>query len=188
MKFFVSLFLSLFFVFNINAAVVENGWNDSYEKELNFYCSEGDYLCFDICGKFEQCKVPEETCHNCIGTSIHLTYIFNYMGKAYTNTGVEANPSSVRDLIRSRRFVSFSSRSIYNHVDSFNSPTLRRNFRSLCSDGTRYPIVVFEKSRVTKKVTDVRFVFCESGTYEMEFSSDVIVNFEDSGQKLSPLY
>jgi len=125
------------------------------------------------------CTVKEETCHNCIGTSISLTYIFNYMGKAYTNTGISALEGDVLSSLKEGKFVSFSSRSIYNHVDRFNSSTLKRNFRSLCTDRTRYPIVLFKKSTQTQRVSDVQFVFCDNGVFEMEFGADVIVNFEE---------
>jgi hypothetical protein len=163
---------------------VESNWNDKYEKELSFYCVEGDTLCNDLCHNDKSCKVKEETCHNCIGTSISITYIFNFMGKAYTNTQIEMNEADVLEKLESGNFVSFSSRSIYNHVDRYNSSTLRRNFRSLCSDGTRYPIVMFNKTAVSQKVGDVEFVFCDNGVYEMEFGADVILNLD----KTLPLF
>mgnify|MGYP000247618367 FL=1 len=160
---------------------VESGWNDSYQKELSFYCAEGDTLCHDLCENDSVCKVKEETCHNCIGTSITLTYIFNYMGKAYTNTGVEANEADILSKVETKSFVTLSSKSIYNHVDSFNSMSLRKNFRSLCTDGTMYPIVFFDKNVRTQKIGDVQFVFCNSGVYEMEFGADII--FEEKSFK-----
>lgn len=158
---------------------VESNWNDSYEKELSFYCIEGDTLCNDLCQDDKICKIKEETCHNCIGTSITVTYIFNYMGKAYTNTEIEMNEADVLEKLTAGDFVSFSSRSIYNHVDRFNSSTLKRNFRSLCTDGTRYPIVMFNKTPISQKVGDVKFVFCDSGVFEMKFGADVITNIEE---------
>jgi hypothetical protein len=159
---------------------VESTWNDSYQKELSFYCVEGDTLCQDLCEDSSVCKIKEETCHNCIGTSITLTYIFNYMGKAYTNNGIEMNEADVLEKIQSSNFVTFSSRSIYNHVDRFNSSTLKRNFRSLCTDGTRYPIVLFDKNKRTQKVSDVQFVFCDSGVFEMEFGADIITDLKST--------
>ncbi|PIK16102.1 hypothetical protein [Halobacteriovorax sp. JY17] len=180
MKIYSLFIFSLLFTLSSFSAVVESSWNDQYQKEISFYCGENDTLCSDLCGEATMCKVPEETCHNCIGTSITLTYIFNYMSKAYTNTGVSALSGDVLELLKSGDFVTFSSRSIYNHVDSFNSMTLRQNFKKLCSDGTRYPIVIFNKSKRTQKVSDVRFVFCNDGIYEMNFSNDLILNFEEN--------
>lgn len=163
-----------------SAYTVESSWNDSYEKELAFYCNDSDSLCLDLCSDSKMCKVKEETCHNCIGTSVTLTYIFNYMGKAYTNTGVEALEGDVLSSLKDSNFVSFSSRSIYNHVDRFNSSTLKRNFRSLCTDGTRYPIVLFKKNTRSQRVGDVQYVFCDNGVFEMEFGADVILNYEET--------
>ncbi|WP_127717424.1 hypothetical protein [Halobacteriovorax sp. HLS] len=159
---------------------VESSWNDSYQKELSFYCVEGDNLCQDLCENNSVCTIREETCHNCIGTSISITYIFNYMGKAYTNTEVEKNEYDVLSTLQSGNFVTFSSKSIYNHVDRFNSSALKRNFRSLCSDGTRYPIVLFNKNTRNQRVGDVQFVFCDNGVFEMSFGADVITNFESA--------
>ncbi len=176
----LKLGLAFIFSFNITAATVESTWNDQYRKELSLYCAEDDILCQDVCNDTLVCKIPEETCHNCIGTSITLTYIFNYMGKAYLNTGVEALNGDVVELLKSGEFVTFSSRSIYNHVDNFNSMTLRSNFRKLCSDGTRYPVVMFNRSQENQSVSDVRFVFCDAGVYEMEFSNDLLINYDQS--------
>ncbi|OUR99950.1 hypothetical protein A9Q84_02660 [Halobacteriovorax marinus] len=175
------LSIILFSISSLSSAyTVESSWNDKYEKELSFYCSSEDTMCLDLCGEATMCKVKEETCHNCIGTSITLTYIFNYMGKAYTNTGVETLDGEVLSSLKGSEFVSFSSRSIYNHVDRFNSSSLKRNFRSLCTDGTRYPIVLFKKNRGSQRVADVQFVFCDNGVFEMEFGADVIINMEEN--------
>lgn len=186
MRLLVKVALCIFFLSSSMAVTLESNWNDSYQKELSFYCSEGDTLCMDLCNDSKVCKVPEQTCHNCIGTDITITYIFNYMGKAYTNTGVDALGGDIIDLLKSGEFVTFSSRSIYNHVDSYNSLSLRKNFRKLCSDGTMYPVVMFNKDIKSKKVSDVRFVFCESGAYEMRFSNDLILNLEED--KINSLY
>ena len=184
MNILIKLTFVALYSFSIMAVTVESGWNDQYSKEVSFYCNGNDTLCLDLCGDEKMCKVPEETCHNCVGTSITLTYIFNYMGKAYTNTGVEALDGDVLELLKSGQFVTFSSRSIYNHVDNFNSMALRQNFKKLCSDGTRYPIVLFKKSAQSQRVSDVKYVFCNNGAYEMEFSNDLIVNLEESKSSL----
>lgn len=169
------LALLFFLGTNLYAAEFSNSWSDTFEKTVTMSCFEEDTTCEEFCGDKETCEVKEKVCRDCIGTSVTMTYIFNYMGLNLVNTGKEISTYEITDLLESGLFVTLTSKSIYNHVDSHNSLRLRRKFRSLCENRARMPVVFFDSDPVTKKIGKVRFVACDDEFYEMADDPDIVI-------------
>lgn len=142
---------------------IETSWTDDSKKILRVTC-DGDSICENFCGS-QACEIEEKVCKNCVGTSIGMTYAFQEMGRSYIVTEV-LDPYFLFDLLKSKKFVSLTSRSLYNLVDRFDSIELRRKFRGLCVDGTRYPHVFFKTQR-SGELGEIQAVWCEDGVYQM---------------------
>lgn len=153
-------------------------WNEAFEKSIVMTCSVDDSKCREICSNETQCVFTEEVCRNCIGTSIYTTHLFKTMGQVYRNNGVEVTTDHIISLLSSGEFASISAKSIYNHVDKFNSKSLRIRFQSLCSNGAQEPIVILSMNKKTKMLGDVQYVLCQNQSFEMENNPDVVMRSE----------
>ena len=166
------------FIANSFALDFKTNWSDSFEKSIVMTCSVDDSQCRETCGNEKQCVFAEEVCRNCIGTSIYMTHLFKTMGQVYRNNGVEVTTDEVVSLLASGSYASISAKSIYNHVDKFNSRSLRVRFQSLCSNSTQEPIVILSMNKKTKILGDVQYVLCQDESYEMENNPDVVMREE----------
>lgn len=171
---FLKVMIISFFSLNIASAHIDvrENWNSSYKKEVVITCSEDETFCDSVCGKTNQCVIPEAPCTNCIGSTLIMTFYFQEMGRLVQNNTEEVNFYDVTSLILQRGFVSLSSKSIYNHIDNFNSLSLQRKFRAMCNDGTRHPVVFFNKLD-NNEIGRPEFVWCESGFYAVEINSNI---------------
>lgn len=155
--------ITIIFSQSVWSVQISTSWNDDNRKYLNLLCSqEVDYICDLTCDSLERCELPIPFCADCVGTSIIMTFYLQEMGRYITNQGQAADIYIFTDLLRSGDFIAMTSRSIYNHIDSFNSPALQRRFRSLCDDQTMYPVVFFERMP-SRQIGKPQMVWCESG-------------------------
>lgn len=175
--FFLWVFFFLPFSFvNASGLEIETGWTVENTKYLDAYCSEGNQSCHYICNDESHCRVSESVCRNCIGSSIEMTFLFEEMGRSITsNLAATVDVYTLSDLISSHRFFTLTSRSIYNHVDSFDSFRLRRRFQSLCPDRTRYPVVFLERLS-SNRMGQPLYVWCESGVFHLELHQNVDIS------------
>ncbi len=175
------IFCILIFLFVSGYALgveISTYWNDQNQKVVQVNCSyKSSDLCLQTCNEEYQCKVLEPICIDCVGTSIIMTYYFQEMGRLIYNTGHLIDPYFAADMLSSDEFISLSARSIYNHIDSFNSFSLQRRFRSMCNDGTFNPIVFFSREN-SGTIGQPKWVWCESGIYEAANYGNV--SFEES--------
>ena len=175
-----ALIFALAFIPSLFAAEFSNTWTEKFEKKVIMSCfQENDFSCEDTCGNKESCEFSESICRDCVGSSVSLTYIFKYMGLNLRSNGNRVSQYEIMDLIQSGDFVSLNAKSIYNHVDRFNSMSLRRKFRSLCENGAREPLVLFEKDSRSQKIGKVRYVVCNEDYLEMEDNPEVILEGEE---------
>ncbi len=159
------LLILLFFVSMPSFALqLETVWTERAEKNLSLTC-EGEETCVRYCQEKESCTVVEKVCKNCVGTSLAMTFAFNEMGRSLV-ASEKLDDYALFDLLEKNSFVSLTSRSVYNLVERFDSSSLKTKFRSLCEDGTRYPVVFFGKT-ASGEMGRVQAVWCESGFYEM---------------------
>lgn len=167
------LFLALTTFSNcLSAYEVSEFWNDKNQKMVKLSCSEDEVICESLCDHQSQCLVPEPSCVDCVGTSIYMTFLFQEMGRYIRSTSQEWDEYSFIELLKEGRFISLSSKSVYNHVDSFNSPALQRRFGSLCPDSTPTPVVFFEQQN-SSKIGNPLMVWCESGLFEVENKAEI---------------
>ncbi len=159
---------------------VKSGWNIKFQKEVTLSCSEGEYLCEDLCEK-STCKIQENFCRNCIGNTVYLTHFFDYLGKSYVNSGDEVTTDEFLALIKSGNFASMTSKTIYNHVEKYNGENLRSKFQSLC-EGDEYPMVFFKVNPTSKRPETVEYVLCrntpELQIFRMDDRGDMLVEGE----------
>lgn len=148
-------------------------WNDSYQKVVKAECSENDDLCLRACGEEKSCEFEEGICRDCIGTSLYMTSLFNGMGKIYRSTDT-VRSSELLDLIETGDFITLSSKSIYNHVEAFNSKKLKARFQSLCSDGTKYPLVFIAAESGSRLPGEVLYVTCGNHVLKMEQDPEIL--------------
>lgn len=168
MRILIFLFCS-FLVFQSFALDITTEWTMESKKYLHISCQSEDYVCQEFCLGGQKCKMQEKVCKNCVGTSISMTYAFEEMGRNIV-AGDKLDDYFIFDLMRTREFVTLTSRSIYNLVERFDSMTLRARFRSLCADGTRYP-VVFLNTTESGELGQAKAVWCDSGVYEVFYLS-----------------
>jgi hypothetical protein len=168
------IIISTFLTAQVMAFEFKVDWNEKYQKVVELSCNEDITLCREICEDEKSCEFREKACRNCIGSTIQMTYIFSEMGRSFINTGVEAKVDDILDLIQTKKFVTLTSRSIYNHVDRFNGMELQNQFRSLCSNEVKYPVVFFSKER-NGRIGSVKYVSCGNQVFEMSQNSEVLV-------------
>lgn len=142
-------------------------------------CGEDEYQCEDFCGE-KICKIEEKVCRNCIGSNLLITHIFRDMGRTFRNSGNEISYYEVLETLSTNLFASFTSKSIYNIVERYDSPKLRKKFQSLCDNGTEYPVVIFGINKVSRILDEVKFVLCGDQAFEM--SNDAIVDVNEKAQ------
>ena len=164
----ISICLSL----SLQAFEVKEAWNSRNQKIVSITCFNNTNMCDRLCRDDRQCNIPEPSCTDCVGTSIYMTYLFQEMGRYIRNTHIELDDYALIDLLDSGRFISLSAKSVYNHVDSFNSFALQRRFRSMCSDGTPHPVVFLDQNRSGKAGQPI-MVWCESGVYEVVNQAEI---------------
>lgn len=142
---------------------IETKWTPDTKKYLHLTCN-GNSECEKFCdGNY--CKMQERVCKNCVSSSIEMTYAFQEMGRSYIR-GERLDDYFIFDLFYTRRFITLTSRSIYNLIERFDSLSLRRRFQALCNDDTKYPVVFFKQNEAGK-LGEVQAVWCEDGIYEV---------------------
>ncbi len=148
----------------------EEYWSVELEPFLNINC-QGDYksFCQKVCNveADKSCSIPMPVCRDCIGTSLLITNIFESMGIRYRNSGNHISNEVFSEYLSRKQFVTFSSKSVYNHVDSYDSQNLRNRFKSLCTEEIESPIVFFDINPKGNRLGKVRFLACGSTIYEM---------------------
>lgn len=175
----IKLIIALFLLISANSAFAisyEPVWTEDYKKNVIMTCSEDEFQCEDLCGK-SSCIIKEKVCRNCIGSNIRITHIFRDMGRSFTNTGNEVSYYEVLETLGSQHFATFTSKSIYNIVERYDSTKLRLKFQSLCPNEVKYPVVVFSTKKVSRILDKVKFVVCGEKAFEM--SSDAIIDSND---------
>lgn len=110
-----------------------------------------------------------KVCRDCIGTSLLVTDIFEGMGVRYKNTGKEIRFDEFVTFLRTGQFVTFSAKSVYNHVDNYDSLNLQMRFNGLCPFEPKNPAIVFFDLRPKSNVLNkVRYVACDQSVFEMD--------------------
>lgn len=157
--------LVLFLSQSIFAVSIGHFWNDNYEKKVTMTCSINEDECRNFCGSDQDCTFTEKVCRNCLGSSVQMSYIFTEMGRLYRSSGLELSYDHIYDLVRSKKFVTLSAKSIYNQVTKFNALSMRRRFRLLCEDA-REPLVFFHTNS-SGKVIGPAYVACDNKVFEL---------------------
>lgn len=166
--------IGLIFLFSLNsfALTLENQWNLKFQKELVVSCDESEvYLCTELCEDEKKCVVKEEVCRDCVANTAQMSDIFRNMGRTYTNSESEADLRDVVELIKSGKFVTITSKSLYNLSFEFDAFEIRQGFQSLCK-GVAYPVVVFDKLE-NGSIGNVQFVGCDKNAYIMDHDGGV---------------
>jgi hypothetical protein len=169
-----SILVTVIFVSQAFAFEMAEVWNEDYSPELRVTCSNMDSLCLNLCDKEEACTVPQKVCKDCIGTSILMTNIFDRMGLGYRSTGVDVDSSELVEFIRGGNFVTFTSKSIYNQIDTFDNLPLRMRFQGLCPTMVEYPVVFFELKPRTAIIGEVKYVACGSTIFTMTSTPNIL--------------
>ncbi len=161
--------LCSFIVVNSFALNLSTEWTMESRKMIHVSCEEDETVCQNFCQGHMACMTEEKVCKNCVGTSIAMTYAFQEMGRSIV-AGDQLDPYFLFDFLSQKNYVTLTSRSVYNLVDSFDSMSLRRKFRSLCQDGTRYPMVFFNKTE-GGEFGRAQAIWCDSGVFQAEYLS-----------------
>lgn len=149
-------------------------WGENFTPFLKLKCLEDNQACQLTCENESSCMIPMPLCIGCVGTSIITTFYFEEMGRALNRSNRTIDLYSFTDFIQEENFIILSSKSIYNHVDSYDSPALRRRFRSMCpEENTQDPLVFFSRQQNLEIGTPL-FVWCKSGVYEIDRFEDII--------------
>ncbi len=142
-------------------------WNSKLQKIITIKC-EGDASCQQFCGGKQECATIETYCRSCIGNDPYVTSVFSGMGQLFRNAGEEVSSEEFFTFLNSRNFVSFTSKSVYNNIERFNSKKLQQRFQSLCPIETEYPIVFFNIDPIGHNLGKVQYVLCNGPSHSME--------------------
>lgn len=163
----------------VSAVSLSNNWvnEDAFTKKVTIRCSEEDNECRNFCGRSDACTYIEKPCRNCLGSNLKMTYVFTEIGRAYRNDGISYRWDHIFDLIKAGRFVSLTSKSIYNHVTRFNALSMRRRFSALCEDAGREitPIALFSVDAVGE-LEEPKYVVCGSEIYGLVHDPLILLN------------
>lgn len=155
---------------------VKEIWNQENRLQIEFQCSSIDRFCHDLCHKDDSCKIEEKVCFNCVGTSILMNSIFEQMGLKYRNTQEEVSTYEMIDFFNTKKFVSFTSKSIFNQIEAYDSPALKSRFQSLCPEFVTYPMVIFELNPASSTPRSVKYVICDDKFFRMTDNAEIITN------------
>lgn len=176
----LSFFISTFSFADFNSSSSKNYdqmsyleiWSEDYKPYLSVQCDlRNQSDCEKLCPLDDNssCQLPMKVCRDCIGTSLLVTDIFEGMGVRYKNTGKEIRFDEFVTFLRTGQFVTFSAKSVYNHVDNYDSLNLQMRFNGLCPFEPKNPAIVFFDLRPKSNVLNkVRYVACDQSVYEMD--------------------
>ena len=153
---------------------IKSGWNFKFEKEVTLACSEDEYFCDDFCDNRKKCIIKEEICRDCIGPTPYLTHVFNQLGKSIVKSE-KAYEEDVLELLGSKNFASINKKSVYNHVDRFNSPRTKEKFEALCDFQVPNPVILFETENISKKLGKPKFLICGDSFFHMDPYGGVVL-------------
>ncbi len=174
--------LKVFLIF-INAIIscsafsnytIKEFWDQEYTPKIGVTCTNKDKFCDKLCKNKTYCEFPQVICRDCISTSILMTNIFENMSVFYRNSGEVAPAAEFIDFLKSKNYVSFSSRSIYNQTDSFDSAELQTRFQNLCPNFTKYPVVFFNLKANSNILNEAVYVACDSNVFKMTTDKDIV--------------
>lgn len=152
-------------------------WTETLEHELVINCSEGEFLCRDLCGK-EQCKIKQAVCRNCIGTNVMMAHIFQNFSESYSLTGRSLDEKEVIQYLTTRKFVSIEPDSPFNVLDEVSSHKFERQLSKLCGGIDPYPLLLATlQSSTGIKSLDYLVCHTEDGARVMELthSPEVVI-------------
>ncbi|MDD4974340.1 MAG: hypothetical protein PHY93_08300 [Bacteriovorax sp.] len=151
-------------------------WDESYSPKLKIICDKDESLCNQLCNIETGCEINQVVCRDCIGTSILMTNIFEGMGTSYRSTSENISTYEFVDFLKQGMYVTFSSKSIYNQTDSYDSATLKEKFLSLCPENTDNALVFFSLGHASNVLDEVKYVTCDSNIFRMNDNPDIVVN------------
>ena len=185
----ITLFVLIIKLNSVNAFDVHEAWSDQNKLHLKFQCQSIDRFCYNLCEQDDKCLIEEKMCFNCVGTGLLLNAIFEQMGVLFQSTRDEITNYELIDFLNQKNFVSFTSRSAYNQIDSYDSPAIKARFQSLCEGLVDYPVVLFELNNVTHAISRVKYVLCNDRIFRMSDSPEVILNefIKKNDELLAPL-
>jgi hypothetical protein len=166
---------SLFHVANAEWSVGEF-WDLDNIPKIKFSCDTIDTTCYQLCNVQTGCEVIEKVCRDCVGTSILMTNVFEGMGIQYRNTNENVSNHDFFDFLKLGMFVTFSSKSIYNQTDSYDSDYLRTKFLSLCPSGTQNVLAFFSLKNKSNSLDEARYVVCDDSVFGMSDDPEVVLN------------
>ena len=176
MKLVLLFLISIFFQIAHAEWSINEFWDQDNSPALKIVCNANDDLCTDLCGKNNNCNIKQVVCRDCIGTSILMTNIFEGMGIQYRSTNENVLDSEFTDFIKRGMYVTFSSKSIYNQTDSYDSESLREKFLSLCPLETQNSLVFFSLKDSTNILDEVKYVVCDNHISRMSDNPDIVLN------------
>ena len=144
--------------------------------KLKITCDSKDSYCSQICNNESSCEIRQTACRDCIGTSLLMTNIFEDMGISYRSTNEIVSNYELVDFLQLGLFVTFSSKSIYNQTDSYDSDGLRAKFLSLCPLNAENSLVFFSLKNKTRVIDEVKYVICDGVVFKMSDDPDIILN------------
>jgi hypothetical protein len=173
----ITLLVILFKLTTAFAFEINEVWNHQNKLQLEINCADGDRFCNDLCHHNDSCEIEEKICYNCVGTSLPMNSIFEQMGQKYRNTEEEVSPYELIDFLTQKKFISFTSKSIFNQIDAYDSPLLKTRFQGLCSTHVSYPIVLFELGNSSYSPKNVKYVLCSDKIFKMSDTPIILTNF-----------
>jgi len=161
MKIFISI-IFLLFASSCFALNIEQSWDFKFQKNITLTCQD-EYACSDFCDDENKCVIKEKYCRDCVGSSIYIINIFQQMGRIYVNSGEEVLEVDFLEFLREGSFVSFTSKSVYDHLGLYNEEKKQKMFRSLCPyEESKYPVVFFNLKKASRKIDRVKYVACNT--------------------------
>lgn len=170
---FVFVFIFMLMSQSSKAYEYHEQWSNDNRLYLQLSCTENESLCLEFCQKKNQCTFFAGDCKDCIGTNMQMNQIFDQMGIAFRNSGESVDLEELKHFLAHKSFVSITSKSIYNQIDSYDSPALKWRFQNLCPNNVDYPIVLFELNPQFKTIKNISMVICGEDVYRMTDSPEV---------------
>lgn len=160
-------------------------WTQTLRKELVVSCSSSDSTCLSLCQKSTECKIPEGSCKDCIGTGLRISQIIGDLGKGIENDGRFAPLNRVLDLVTSGAFVTLVPNDPYNVIDGVNSLSALRKFEALCPVGSKKQVVLLSVDPETRRLEKPEVVVCDfygwSYFYGLTSETSVLINESEMG-------
>ena len=139
-------------------------WSQDFKQWLRVTCDQEEDVpfCTSLCQQPRECVLAQQYCRNCAGTALlYVKDVLDTLGDVYVGTEEQVSRAQVLERLRSGAYITLTSDTVFNYIDTFDSEALQIRFQRLCWDPSKRPVLFLDAHPRTRVVGRVLFVACQ---------------------------